>query len=151
MAAVKAGVLALPATSHGAHKAKADENRAAATNATSDERPRMMPAFSGLRARYSDTNFMAVVPRPRPAKVEKATTVVWTSANWPKTSLPRHRAATTELARMRFARRCSRQRSNPRHAADARMQSAGFRFGPLRNVRIPDRKRPPKSLPPAAV
>src|ERR1022692_4704517 len=99
MAAVKAGVLALPTTSHGAHKAKADEKRAAATNATSDERPRMMPAFSGLRVRYSDTNFMAVVPRPRPAKVEKATTVVWTSANWPKTSLPRHRAATTELAK----------------------------------------------------
>src|ERR1035441_6534439 len=99
MAAVKAGVLVLPTTSHGAHKARADENRAAATSATSDERPRTMPAFSGLRVRYPDTNFMAVVPRPRPAKVEKATTVVWTRANWPKTSLPRYRAATTEPAK----------------------------------------------------
>src|ERR1035441_8828226 len=99
MAAVKAGVLALPTTSHGAHKARADENRAAATSATSEERPRMMPVFCGLRVRYPDTNFMAVVLSPRPAKVEKATTVVWTRANWPKTSLPRHRAATTEPAK----------------------------------------------------
>jgi hypothetical protein len=76
MAAVKAGVPALPTTSHGAHKARADENRAAATNATTDERPRMIPAFSGSRVRYSDTNFMAVVPSPRLAKVEKAATVV---------------------------------------------------------------------------
>ena len=42
---------------------------------------------------------MAVVPSPRLAKVEKAATVVWTRANWPKTSLPRHRATTTEPAK----------------------------------------------------
>src|ERR1039458_10222757 len=99
MAAVKMGALARPTASHGAHKTRAAENRAAATNATSDERPRMLPAFCGLRVRYSDTNFRAVVPRPRPAKVEKAATVVWTRTNWPKPSLPRHRAATTEPAK----------------------------------------------------
>src|ERR1017187_4571405 len=99
MAAVKTGAPALPTTSHGAHQAKAAENRAAATNATSEESPRMTPAFSGFRIRYSDTNFMAVVPSPRLARVEKAATVVCTRANWPKTSLPRHRATTTEPAK----------------------------------------------------
>src|ERR1022692_3348462 len=99
MAAVKMGSLTRPTASHGAHKTRAAENRTAATNAASDERPRMMPAFCGLRVRYSDTNFSAVVPSPRLAKVEKAATVVWTRANWPKPSLPRHRAATTEPAK----------------------------------------------------
>src|ERR1017187_5495047 len=93
------GALARPTASHGAHKTRAAENRAAATKATSDERPRMTPALSGFRVRYSDTNFMAVVPSPRLAKVEKAATVVWTRANWPKTSLPRYRATTTEPAK----------------------------------------------------
>src|ERR1035438_7290745 len=78
MAAVKMGALTRPTASHGAHKTRAAENRTAATNAASDERPRMMPAFCGLRVRYSDTNFRAVVPSPRLAKVEKAATVVWT-------------------------------------------------------------------------
>src|SRR5271169_6121528 len=99
MAEVKTGAPALPTASHGAHKARTIEKEAAAANATSDESPRMTPAFSGFRTRYSDTNFMAVVPSPRPARVEKAATVVWTRANWPKTSLPRHRATTTEPAK----------------------------------------------------
>src|ERR1022692_1707907 len=99
MAAVKMGSLTRPTASHGAHKTRAAENRTAATNAASDERPRMMPAFCGSRVRYSDTNFSAVVPSPRLAKVEKVATVVWTKANWPKPSLPRHRAATTEPAK----------------------------------------------------
>jgi len=56
------------------------------------------PARSGSRFRSSATYFVAVMPRPKPAKVPHIPIVDWTIANSPKLVFPSERAASTDVA-----------------------------------------------------
>src|SRR5579883_1142021 len=85
-------------------RAKAISTRAIAAlliSATTLERAKILPTFPASLPRNSATYFVAVRPRPSPAKIPKVPTVLWIIPSWPKHCLPRKRAHTIEATRVK--------------------------------------------------